>query len=148
MNQINPSGLSYRPPHLLLPHPPGPCRSYHDDHLRTGREGLLDRLFAIGCEDDHTVVTLDALEKMRRFCVRITVVGIINFRALAKQRISFIEKQNRATGFRFIKYIVQIFLRLADVLGHHRRHIHLEQIYFQCFGQHLSGLPSAERRGP
>src|SRR6185503_5049726 len=66
--QINPSrssGLSCRThPCLLVPFPPGPCRSHHHDHLRTGREGLLNGLLYIGRKDDDSVVILDALEKM------------------------------------------------------------------------------------
>jgi len=128
MNQINLSRqsrwsrLSCRnPPYLLLPHLPGPRRSHHDDRLRPGRKGLLDVSLSIGREDDDSVVTLNALEKMGRLRIRGLVIGIVDLTADPEQRVYFIEEEDRATGFCFIKYVVQILLRLADVLAHHRR---------------------------
>jgi hypothetical protein len=41
---------------------PSPSRADHDDHLRTGREGLFDGLLSIGREDDDAVMMLDPLE--------------------------------------------------------------------------------------
>jgi hypothetical protein len=101
----------------------------------------------MGRENDDSVVMLDTLEKMSRFRVRVSVIDIVDGAACPKQDVGFVEEEDRATRFCFIKYVVQILLRLADVLAHHRRHIHPEQLYVQCFGQHLGGLPSAEGRG-
>jgi len=133
MNQINLSRqsrwsrLSCRnPSRLLLSHLPGPRRPHHDDQLRPGIKGLLDVSLSIGCEDDDSVVTLNALEKMGRLRIRGSVIGIVDLTADPEQRVYFIEEEDRATGFCFIKYFVQILLRLADVLAHRRRQIHPE----------------------
>jgi hypothetical protein len=128
MNQINLSRqsrsfrLSYRNPSpLLFPHLPGPRRPHHDDHLRPGIEGLLDASLSICRKDDESVVTLNALEKMGRLRIRELVMGIVDLTADPEQRVYFIEEEDRATGFCFIKNVVQILFRLADVLAHHRR---------------------------
>ena len=133
MNQINlshhsrSSRLSCRDPsRLLLPHLPGPRRPHHDGHLRPGIKSLLDASLSIGREDDDSVVTLNALEKMGRLRIRRSVIGIVDLTADSEQRVYFIEEEDRATGFCFITYVVQILLRLADVLAHHRRQIYPE----------------------
>ena len=135
MNQINLSRQSRssrvscrNPSRLFLLHPSSPHRPHHDDHLRPGRESLIDALLSIGREDDDSVVTLDALEKMGRLGIRVLVMGIVGITAGPEQRVCFIEEEDRATGFCFIKYGVQILLSFTDVLAHHRRQIHPEQI--------------------
>jgi hypothetical protein len=135
MNQINlsrqscSSRLSCRnPSRLLLLHPSSPYRPHHDDHLRPERESLIDALLSISREDDDSVVTLDALEKMGRLGIRALVMGIVGITAGPEQRVCFIEEEDCATGFCFIKYGVQILLSFTDVLAHHRRQIHPEQI--------------------
>src|ERR1051325_8255558 len=85
-------------PCLCLPLPPRPRCPRHDDHLCMGRESLLDGLFCIGREDDDSVVMLNALEKMSRFRVRVSIVGIVACAACAKQHISLIEEEDRPTG--------------------------------------------------
>ena len=90
---------------------------------------MLDSLLSIGREDNNSVVTFHTLEKMGRLRIRKSVMGMVDMTPRPEQRICFIEEEDRATGFRLIKYVVQILLRLADVLTYHRRHIHPEQIY-------------------
>ena len=75
----------------------------------------------MGREDDDSGVTLDSLEKMSRLCICVSAIGIVDYAACPKQYVGFIEEEDRATGLCFIKYVVQILLRLADVLAHHRR---------------------------
>ena len=85
---------------------PGPRRSHHDDHLRPGSEGLIDAWLSIGREDNDSVVTLDALEEMVCLRICISVMGIVALTACPEQRVCFIEEEDRATGFCFIKYAV------------------------------------------
>ena len=108
---------------------------------------MLNAFLSIGRENDNSVMTLNALEKMSCFRVRESVMGILDCTARSEQRACFIEEENRAAGFRFVEYVVQILLCLTDVLAHYRRHIHSEQFYAQGFGQRLGGFPSTERRG-
>jgi len=103
-----------------------PRRPHHDDHLCPGREGLFDALLPIGREDDDSVVTLDALQEMGCLRICVSVMGIVDLTACPEQRVCFIEEEDRATGFRFIEYVIQILLSFADVLAHHRRQIHPE----------------------
>ena len=108
---------------------------------------MFDTVLSIGREDDNSAMTFNTLEKMGGLRIRESVMGIVDCTSRPEQRVYFIEEEDRATGFCFVKYVIQILLRLTDVLTHHRRHIHLEQLYVQGFGQRLGRLPSAERRG-
>jgi len=83
---------------LLARRPRRPC---HDDHLRQGREGLIDALLPISREDDDPVVTLDALQEMGCLRIRISVIGIVDLTACPEQRVCFIKEEDRATGFCF-----------------------------------------------
>jgi hypothetical protein len=65
---------------------------------------------------------------MGRLCIWESVMGMVDCTSRPQQRVYFIEEEDRATGFRFIKYGVQILLLLTDVLTHHRRQIHPEQL--------------------
>ena len=107
--QFHSSRSSCRNPRCsFLPHPPGSRRPHHNDHLRPGRKGLFDALLSISREDDDAGVTFNAMEKMGRLRIRESVMGIVDCASRPEQRVYFIEEQNRATGFCFIKYVVQI----------------------------------------
>ena len=85
----------------------------------TGKS-LLDASLSVGCQNNDSVMTLDALEKMGRLRICVSVMGILDLTACPEQRIRFIEKKDRATGFCFIEYVIQILLSFSDVLAHHR----------------------------
>ncbi len=113
------------------------------------QKGGRNILAAAGCQDDDAGKPLDALEQEVHLDRRVAVVSILDFAALAEQRIGFVEIEQRASGLGRFEQPGKIFLRLADIAADELREIDAIEIEPRLMGQHFGGqgLAGASRAG-
>ena len=88
--------------------------------LHAAHEGLIHVVPHIGGQDGDALVLLHLLQQVADFDVGVAVVGIFHLRALAEQRVGFVEKENRIAVLGLVEDSVEILLRLPDVLADNR----------------------------
>jgi hypothetical protein len=86
-----------------------------DNEIKPPRERVVDLSAFAGGENREAGVFLDSLEEIVDLDVGVTVVAIMHLGAFAKERICFVEKEDRTTLPRRIEDASQILLRLADI---------------------------------
>jgi hypothetical protein len=79
------------------------------------------------------------LEKIVDLDVGVTVVAIMHLSAFAKERIRFVEKEDRTTLPRRIEDASQILLRLANIFRDDGAQIDTVQFFSQIAGQSVGG---------
>src|SRR5579862_8234773 len=87
-----------------------------DDKTQPPSERLIHIGTEICREDRNAFVLFHLLQQVANFDVRIAVVGVVDFGALATKSIGFVEMQNCIGLFRSIENSVQVFLSFSDVL--------------------------------
>ncbi len=83
--------------------------------MKPSRERVVDLITSAGGEDGGAGVVLDSLQEIINLDVGVTVVAIMHIGAFAKERIRFVEKEDRTTAIRRIEDAPQILLRLANI---------------------------------
>ncbi len=115
--------------------------------MHAAREGGIEILRQIGCQDHHPVVLLHLLQQIRDLDVRVAIVRILDLRALAEQRVGLVEQQDRAGALRRAEDAFEILFGLADVLGDDRRKVDAVQLEPDVVGDHRSRHRLARTRG-
>jgi hypothetical protein len=108
-----------------------------DDEMKPSQEHIVDLGVFAGGEDRNAGVFLDSLQEIIDLNVGVTIVAIMHLGALPKERIGFVEKEDRTTSFRRIEDAMQILLRLAIVFRNEKAQIDAVQVLFQIAGQSL-----------
>ena len=96
--------------------------------MHSPRERRIEVLRQVRREDDDAVVLLHLLQQVGDFDVRVAIVRVLDLRALAEQRIGFVEEQHRARASRGGEDALEVLLGLADVLRHDRCEIDAIQL--------------------
>src|SRR4051812_33235228 len=89
---------------------------FHAD-LQSPQERLIEVLAKVGGEDGQAVVLLHPLEEVADLDVGEAIVGILDLRALAEQRIGLVEEEDGVGLLCGGEDPLEILLRLADVLA-------------------------------
>ena len=110
-----------------------------DDEIKPPRQRVVDLSAFVGGENRDAGVFLDSLEEIVDFDVGVTVVAIMHLSAFAKERIRFVEKEDRTTLPRRIEDASQILLRLATIFRDDGAQIDTVQFFSQIAGQSVGG---------
>ena len=108
-----------------------------DDEAEPPDEGLVDVLPEVRREDRDALVLLHPLQQVADLDVRVAVVRVLHFGALAEERIRFVEEQNRLARIRLVEDLAEVLLGLADVLADDLRQIDLIEIELELRRDHL-----------
>src|SRR5207244_11882488 len=112
-------------------------------------ECLIERGPEVGGQDRQSPVRLHALQQVADLDVGVAVVAVSDLRALAEQRVGFVEQQYGPAVLGGVEYAAQVALGLADVLADHLAEIDPIEIEPQLAGEDLGGqrLAGAARSG-
>ena len=96
---------------------------------------------------------LHPLEQVGGLDVGVAVMGVLDLRALAEERVRLVEEQHAVHPLGLGEDPVEVLLGLADVLVDHRRQVDDVEVEAQLAGQHLgrhrlAGARLARRTGP
>ena len=83
----------------------------------------IQRALQVRRQNRQAAIRLHPLEQVTDFDIRIAIMAVLNLATLAKQRIGFVEQQDRATRLGGVEDAPQILLRLTDVFADDRREI-------------------------
>src|SRR5581483_938795 len=110
-----------------------------DDEAQAAQERAIQSAFHVGGQNCEPAIRLHLLEQVVDFDIRVTVVAVFHLTAFAKERIGFVEEENRSPVLSGVKQTPQILLRLSDVLADHSREINAIQIQPQYVRDHFGG---------
>ena len=104
------------------------------------KERLVERGFHVGREDSQTPVGLHALQQVVDFDVGVAVVAVLDFAALAEQRVGFIEEQHDSAHVGSVEQPAKHSFpsRSMGLLTTAERSMRIEA-QLQVVGQHLRG---------
>jgi len=92
-----------------------------------------------GGEDREAGVFLDSLKEIIDLDVGVTVVAVVHIGAFAKERIRFVEKEDRTAAIRRSEDASQILLRFANIFRDNGAQIDAVQVFSQIASQSLGG---------
>src|SRR5436305_7891182 len=78
------------------------------DEAQAPHESRVERAFHVGRENGETSISLHALQKIVDFDVGVAVVRVLDIRALAVERIGFVEEEKRAAVFCRVEQTAQV----------------------------------------
>src|SRR5437773_1401209 len=107
--------------------------------MKPPRECVVDLSPIAGGEDLEAGVVLDSLQEIIDLDVGVTVLTIFHVGAFAKERICFVEKEDRTTLLCRIEDAAQILLRLANIFRDDSTQIDAVYVFSQIAGQSLGG---------
>lgn len=85
------------------------------DEPQSPQKGGVKCALHVSRENGQATIGLHALEQIADFGVRIAIMAVLDFAALAEECVGLIEKQDGSPFLGRIEYAPQIFRRLADV---------------------------------
>ena len=91
-------------------------------------KACVERALHVGGEDRQAAISLHALQQIVDLDVGVAVVAVLDFAALAEQRVGFVEEQDRAAVLGGVEQPAQVLLRLADVFADDGRQIDAVEI--------------------
>ena len=106
--------------------------------MKSSQQRLVDRGAIADSDDCKAGIFLASAEEIIDFNVGVTVVAIFHVSASAKERICFVEKQDRPTPFRCIENAAETLFCLANVFRDHGIQIDPVQVFSQAVRQSLS----------
>jgi len=107
--------------------------------MKPSQERLVDLSATAHSEDPEAGVFLDSLKEIIDLDVGVTVVAIVHIGAFAKERIRFVEKEDRTAAIRRSEDASQILLRLANIFRDNGAQIDAVQVFSQIASQSLGG---------
>ena len=117
-----------------------------DHEVEPPQEGLVDVLAVVRGQHDGAGVALHALQQVGDLEVRVAVVGVLDVRALAEQRVRLVEEEDRVGAVGGGEDAVEVLLGLPDVLRHHGRQVEPEDLLAEIGREHLGGHRLARAR--
>ena len=91
----------------------------------------------IGGQDREALEALHALQQVADLDVGVAVVAVLDFGALAEERVGLIEEQQHAAFLGGIEDLLEILLGFADVLADHCGEVDAVEIEAQLVREHL-----------
>src|SRR5437870_4799051 len=120
------AGGEYAPPDL------GPLKHVRErelnDEADASQKSRIQRPLEVGRQDGQPAVGLHALQQIADLDVRVAIVAIFHFAALAEEGIGLVKQQNHATLFSGVEDSAQVLLGLTDVLADGGRQIDSIQV--------------------
>ena len=107
--------------------------------MKPSQERVVDLSATAHSEDPEAGVFLDSLKEIIDLDVGVTVVAIVHIGAFAKERIRFVEKEDRTAAIRRSEDASQILLRLANIFRDNGAQIDAVQVFSQIASQSLGG---------
>src|SRR6266705_1306165 len=86
-----------------------------DNEMKPSRERVVDLSASAGGDNREAGIFLNLLQEIIDLDVGITVVAIMHLGVFAKERLRFVEKEDRTAAIRRSEDASQILLRLANV---------------------------------
>ena len=96
---------------------------------------LLGALPGVGRHDENALVALQPLEQEVGLQIGVAVVGVAHVGALGHQRVALVQQQDDVQLLGPREDLIEVALRLADVLVDHRRQIDAVDVHLQRPGQ-------------
>ena len=85
--------------------------------MEAAQERRVDVFPAVAGEDGDPTEILQSLKQIVDLDIRVTVVSVLHFGALAKERVGFIKEKNGAGLLRAVENPGEVLFRFADVFA-------------------------------
>ncbi len=127
---------------MLLPQVAAPVVVGHrevDHGIQPASEGLIQVRTQVRGQDGDAIEQLHALEQVRNLDIGVSIMGVLDVRALAEHRVRLVEQQHTVDAIRLGEDAVEVLLRLTDVLVDDRRQVDDIQVQAKVVGHDFRG---------
>src|SRR5277367_6959355 len=107
------------------------------DEADAPQESGVKRLFHVGGQHREPAILLHTLQKIGDLDVGVAIVAVLDFGALAEERVGLIEEEKRSAVFSRIEDTAQALFGLADVLADDLAEVDAVEIELQFIRKYL-----------